>query len=115
MGATEIVALDLNEPAVISGNGSAISEFVEQLMFMVIQRQVCLETELAAAEGGRVHHIALRSAPPIPVWDFSSYQALIERGYQIAAPLIAYWANTSEPEFEASVALAEQQFGRQLM
>jgi NTE family protein len=85
LGAVEIIALDLNDPAFFSGNIPGPNPNLEQLLFSVIQRQTRLEIALAEAQGVRVHYIELRSSPPTPVWDFSNYRELMQVGYEIAA------------------------------
>jgi len=85
MGAKEIIALDLNDPAFFSGSGPGLLPDLEQLLFFIIQRQTALEIALAKALKVKVHYIELRSQPPIPVWDFSNYQELIQTGYELAS------------------------------
>jgi predicted acylesterase/phospholipase RssA len=86
LGATEVIALDLNGPNLVPADAG-------KLVYAVIQRQSRLETALAEAQGVPVHIIELRSSPPTPVWDFSGYRELIQTGYEIASSKISDWAN----------------------
>jgi NTE family protein len=91
MGATEIIALDLNYPVTLPGNTRGPSQFVEKLGFGITQRQVYLEASLAEARGVPVHFMALRSDSSTPIWDFSNHARLIRTGYEIANQRIAQW------------------------
>lgn len=93
LGATEIIALDLNDPASLIGNTRGFNQYLWKLVFAVTQRQICLETALAETRGVPVHFLHLRSSPPVPLWDFSTYRDLIGIGYKIASQEIAGWAN----------------------
>jgi hypothetical protein len=64
--------------------GHLMDQRLEKLAFAVLQRQACVETELAKAQGVPVHYMQLKSSPPIPIWDFSKHRELIEIGYDIA-------------------------------
>ncbi len=85
LGATEVIALDLNGPDLVPAD-------VGKLIYAVVQRQSRLETALAEARGVPVHIIELRSSPPTPVWDFSGYRELIQTGYEIASHKISDWS-----------------------
>jgi NTE family protein len=92
LGATEIIALDLmNDPASLPKNVLEATQQLEKLVFAILQRQACVETALAKAQGVPVHYIQLRSSPPVPIWDFSTYRDLIEIGYVIASKKISDW------------------------
>lgn len=84
MGATEIIALDLNGPGLVPADAG-------KLVYAVVKRQSRLETALAEARGVPMHMIELRSSPPTPVWDFSGYRELIQTGYEIASRQISDW------------------------
>lgn len=105
MGATEIIALDLNDPAALSGNASDLSQYMPQLIFSIIHRQTCLELALAEAQGVTVRRIELRSSPPVPLWDFSTYQELAQTGYEIAARAIADWDRMAQPKLLCPIPL----------
>ena len=109
MGATEIIALDLNDPSPMPENGRSLEQSLGKLVFAVIHRQVCLETALAEAQGVPVHYIELRSSPPIPIWDFSHHRELLQIGYEIASRMIPGWVKTGQPEFELSSPITENQ------
>ena len=98
LGATEIIALDLNDPASWIGNIRGSNQIANRLIFTVIQRQSYMETSFAEAQGVPVHCVALRSSPPAPIWDFSAYTDLIETGYEIASRTISDWHKTGRAE-----------------
>ncbi len=80
LGATEIVALDLmNDPASLPKNNLEATQHLEKLVFAILQRQACVETALAKAQGVPVHYMQLRSSPPIPIWDFSKHRQISSR------------------------------------
>lgn len=94
LGATEIIALDLmNDPAPLPKNVLKATQQLEKLIFAILQRQACVETALARAQGVPVHYMQLRSSPPVPIWDFSTYKDLIEIGYVIASRKIPDWGD----------------------
>ncbi|HEY6072880.1 MAG TPA: patatin-like phospholipase family protein, partial [Anaerolineales bacterium] len=101
LGATEIIALDLNDPASWMGNVRGSNQIANKLAFTVIQRQSYIETAFAEAQGVPVDCVALRSSPPAPIWDFNAYKDLIETGYEIASRTISDWHKTgrSEPAY----------------
>ena len=59
LGATGIIALDLmNDPASLHENSLEATQQLEKIVFAVLQRQACVETELAKARGsGAVHAV----------------------------------------------------------
>jgi NTE family protein len=83
MGATEIIALDLNDPGGLVGTDNMYSGYLEKLIFAITQRQVCLEMELASAQNVPVRYVSLRSFPSIPIWDFRNHRDLFKFGYEI--------------------------------
>lgn len=93
MGATDIIALDIDDPNKMMGNDHAVNQLLGKLFFSVTHRQVHLETALAEAHGVRVNYISLRSTPPVPLWDFSNYRGLIQIGYEITSQKITNWNN----------------------
>jgi NTE family protein len=109
MGATEIIALDLGDPASAPGNEHALDQYLGKLVFAIVCRQVCLETALAEAQGVPVHRIELRSSPPIPIWDFSNYRELIQIGYEIASHEVPGQVETSQPELDLPSLITENQ------
>jgi NTE family protein len=91
MGATEIIALDLDDPVGMLGIHTAHSEYLEKLVFSIIRRQASLEIALATAKGVPVHYLLLKSSPPSPIWDFSRHLELFQIGYEIASKEIPMW------------------------
>lgn len=90
-GARTIIALDVSEPRVVPVPGQRFGPFLGKLTYTFEERQTDLELALAAARGVLVHRIVLRGDVPIPVWDFSHTDELIERGYEIACRELARW------------------------
>ncbi|MBP6788608.1 MAG: patatin-like phospholipase family protein [Candidatus Promineofilum sp.] len=88
MGATEIIALDLEDPASFPGGSNMLVNFVGRLWYAVGRRSVFLETALAAERGVAVHRLELRSEGATAVWDFSDFQGLIRSGYEQTAKWI---------------------------
>ena len=82
MGATEIIALDLEDPESFPGGDNALLHFLGRLVFAVQRRAVFLETALAEARGVPVHRLELRSPAATAVWDFSDFAGLIRSGYE---------------------------------
>jgi NTE family protein len=91
LGATEIIALDLNDPASWIGNVRGSNQHTDHLIYTVLQRQSYMETAFAEAQGVPVECVELRSSPAAPLWDFGSYKDLIETGYAIASRTISDW------------------------
>lgn len=91
LGATEIIALDLADPACVPETGRPFTRFFHKLSFAICQRQSELEIALAKSQGVQVHYIKLRSATAIPIWDFSGYRELIASGYEIARQNLSKW------------------------
>jgi NTE family protein len=91
LGATEIVALDLADPAYNPGTSHLFSRFFDKLAYAVGQRQSEIEIALARSRGVPVHHIRLSTETATPIWDFSGYRELIARGYEIAQQELSSW------------------------
>jgi NTE family protein len=83
-GATEIVALDLSEPAEVDIKAHGFGPFASKLLNTIARRQIELELRLAAAHQVPVHLLKLRFDPPVRFWDFSHPDELFEQGYAIA-------------------------------
>jgi NTE family protein len=92
LGATEIIALDLDDPRPTPGNHHPVNLYLDKLVFTVSQRYKRLETALAEARGVPVRCIELRGPVTAPVWDFDGYPELIRIGYEIACRELAGWA-----------------------
>jgi NTE family protein len=82
-GATHIVALDLADPRPVGPVAGGFGPFLLHLIYTVEHRHAYLEKQLAAARGVPVHHIPLRSALPMAVWEFKHAVPLLERGYDL--------------------------------
>lgn len=81
-GATEIIALDLPSRGEIVQEAHGFGPFWTKLLTTIGDRQIYLEMELARAKGIPVHLVELMARPPVPIWDFSQTQILLETGYQ---------------------------------
>lgn len=90
-GATEIIALDLMDPRIDPPNATGVGAFFYKLLISVEKRQVDLELALAEARRVPARHISLRSAHPVPLWDFHNTERLIAEGYEITRKEIASW------------------------
>ncbi|PKN97520.1 MAG: hypothetical protein CVU42_15885 [Chloroflexi bacterium HGW-Chloroflexi-4] len=89
LGATEIIALDLNDPNGMLDVDNHQNRYMEKLVYSVTRRQTVVEIALAAERNVAVQHIVLRSSPPVPIWDFSKHRELIQVGYETARHSIA--------------------------
>ncbi len=101
LGATRIIALDLEDPNAFPGGDYALAHFLGRLVFAVQRRAVYLEKALAAERGVPVHRLHLTSPAATAVWDFSDYRGLIRSGYE---QTVAWLAGTqgSRGEGESS-------------
>ncbi len=99
LGATEIIALDLDDPRPAPGIHPPLDQFLDKLLFTVTQRQKHLETALAEARGVPVRCLELRGPRATPLWDFGNYKDLIQIGYEIGCRKIAEWANSDDAPF----------------
>lgn len=84
LGATEIIALDLNEPDAHPTADRSATWYLDKIMKASAQREIDLELALARARGVPVHYLSLRSSPPVELWDFAGYRRLTELGYDLA-------------------------------
>ena len=92
LGATEIIALDLNDSATVPGKDLTFRQYFEKYIFALNRRHACLERSLAEARGIAVRYIDFRGLAASQIWDFSNYQALIRAGYDRAREEIAAWS-----------------------
>lgn len=95
-GATEIIALDLFDPAELDTNAKGLGDFFVKLDMTVENRQARLEIQLAEARGVPVKRISLIGEEPVPLWDFRQSVKLIERGYTITCQAIEDWRSQEE-------------------
>ncbi len=108
MGATEMIALDLNDLGMF-GNRGYLAQSLGKLVFAVLRRHVCLETALAEAQRVPVHYMALKSSPPVPIWDFGNYRELIQIGYETASAMISGWLDSSQAKVDPASLMRPKQ------
>lgn len=97
-GATEIIALDLLDPAEEdSEEASGIRPLLWKVNRTIETRLVQLEIKLAESQGIPVKHIVLKGDPPVPLWDFRRSVELMDTGYQITKQAISAWQPRPEP------------------
>ena len=82
MGATEIIALDIEDPHSFPGGRNPLTNFVGRLWYAVGRRVLFLETALAEERGVPVRRLELRSEAATAVWDLSDFPGLIRSGYR---------------------------------
>ncbi len=90
-GATEIVALDLDDRRDISPNARGFFPNLSKFLATMQQHQAEMELALARARRVPVRRIALQGETPVPIWDFRRSKELIELGYFIACREISRW------------------------
>jgi len=83
MGATEIIALDLDDPGSSAEQFQGFSQLLGRLAFAISRRYVQLETAIAESHSVPVQRIELRSPEATSIWDFKNYQQLVQIGYEI--------------------------------
>jgi NTE family protein len=95
LGATEIIALDLSDPGRLPeinySSNSNNNLYVKHLISAVVQREIALELELAAARKVPVKYVRLTSSPYVQTWDFSTYRNLFKTGYEIMKNEMSGW------------------------
>jgi NTE family protein len=95
LGATAIVALDLNDSRELLGAGEGVRGFFDRLIYAVGKRQIDLEIELAEARSVPLLYIGLTGDAPVPIWDFTHTDQLITRGYEIARRVLESQGSTN--------------------
>lgn len=90
-GATEVIALGLTNLDDINLNAHGFGPFWTKYLYAIEARQTSLELELARAKDVHVHVVTLKTEVPVPAWDFSHTDELIERGYHITSQEVARW------------------------
>ncbi len=98
LGATEIIALDLNDSGGLAGNDNGYGRYLEQFLFAITQRQISLEMALASARGVPVRYVSLKCLPSVPIWDFRTHQDLFKTGYEIMQQTLSGWSQDNQPE-----------------
>jgi NTE family protein len=96
-GATEIIALDLADPASVPVENKGFAPFLAKIINAVQIRQVELELALAAACDVPVKRILLYNMHSVPLWDFQYTEELIAEGYERACQVIAGWQTERKP------------------
>ncbi len=96
MGATEIIALDLDDPGLIPSENLAPWHYAQKFLFAASRRHVQLEMQIAKMMGVPVRYIDFKGLVKTSTWDFSDYHALRQAGYERAKKVIAEW--TIEPD-----------------
>jgi NTE family protein len=104
LGATEIIALDLNDPRGWLHVGNPTIEYLDKLLFSVMHRQLDLELELAAARGVPVRRVSLRSEELVPPWDFGAHRGLFRIGYETMQGEISRWREQDRAAFPDAAA-----------
>ncbi|MRR33005.1 hypothetical protein EG834_22335 [bacterium] len=112
LGATEIIALDLNDPNGMFDLDNRQNRYMEKLVYSVTRRQTVVEMALAAERNVTVQHILLKSSPPVPIWDFSKHRELIRVGYETARQSMADWL--SKDQFMPGIAHSRMYLEEQL-
>jgi NTE family protein len=83
-GAAQIVALDLVDNLAVTGEALNVGVFFQRLVTAMEKRQLDLELALAEAHRVPMLYIGLQAEPPVPIWNFSYSETLLEQGYETA-------------------------------
>jgi NTE family protein len=100
LGATEIIALDLQDPDSYTDLSKTTGPLLPKLISAIFQRQLRLEMELAAARRVSVRLVSLRSTPSVAVWDFTTHRELFKIGYETMKNEISNWPQKSHSAME---------------
>jgi len=84
LGATEIIVLDLFDPAPPTDDTYGVASLVERVFTTMEVRHLELELALAEARNIPIQRWQLRYGIHIPLWDMSHTHNLIHKGYEIA-------------------------------
>jgi len=98
LGATTIIALDLQEPGDWNAADYSPTWYLSKLAKASSQRETALELALARSRGVSVHYISLRSSPPVPIWDFASRRTLLHVGYELALKQSHHWLEAAHAQ-----------------
>jgi len=90
-GATEIIALNLSDLGSYPQEALGFGPFLAKLLHTMELRQMELELALAQARRIPLHYLHLRVPKPVPLWDFSHTDELIQHGYELARAEIPRW------------------------
>jgi NTE family protein len=97
MGATEIIALDLDDPILVPNENLTPPQYFQKVLFAASRRHVELETQIAEMQGVPVRRIDFQGLAKTPMWDFSDYRRLRLAGYEKAKKVIAEWNQETQP------------------
>jgi NTE family protein len=95
LGASQVVAFDLNDARDLLDSGDGVRGFIDRLVYSVEKRQSALELELAEARGIPLLFLGLTGEIPVPIWDFNHTDDLITRGYEITRQAIEEQKSTN--------------------
>lgn len=98
MGATEIIALDLDDPNLIPKENLSLPHYFQKALFAASRRHVQLETQIAEMQGVPVRRIDFQGLAKTPMWDFSDYRRLRQAGYERTKMVMAEWSQEAHPE-----------------
>jgi NTE family protein len=102
LGATEIFALDLDDPTLLSHDDHSFSSYCLKYLYALNRRHVFLEMSLAKAQGIPVHRFTFEGASRKPIWDFSDEKKLIRKGYQITKEKIEAWGYQKQSTYQGN-------------
>lgn len=98
MGATEIIALDLDDATVLPRKNLSFGQYFTKYIYAVSRRHVYLEIALAEAKAVPVRCITFQGMATTPIWDFSNYEKMIKVGYEKARVKITEWGKETQLE-----------------
>jgi NTE family protein len=102
LGATEIYALDLDDPSLVDHENHSISHNFLKYFYALSRRHVYLEMALAKAQGIPVHRITFEGSTDKPIWDFSDQRKLIRIGYETTKSKLAEWEIQKQSKYHAN-------------
>lgn len=108
LGATEIIALDLDDPSPIPNENPTLTQYFKQYLYAVGRRHVYLETALAEAQGVPVRTIDFRGISSTQTWDFRESEMMIRAGYERANRMIDQWTSLAKPNYSLNKAVSVQ-------
>lgn len=108
LGATEIIALDLDDASLLSNESLSFSQYFKKYIFAVSRRHVHLEMALAEAQGVPVRCISFQGLATKPIWDFSDQELLVHTGYELANRKIAEWSREAPLEISMPRMISEK-------
>jgi NTE family protein len=114
LGATDIIALDLDMEIKADDNAVPLPKYFEKLVFAVSQRYIQLETSLAEEQGVPVHCFSFRDIDTLPTWDFSNTADLVEAGYRKIQSELAAKGGLSGAEIFSQNISAEDQSSQKI-